>query len=42
MGTAGRKHVEERYSLHVYGPRVASLLWEIAEPGDAAPGAQKV
>lgn len=26
MGEAGRKTVEERYSLTVYGPRVASLL----------------
>lgn len=36
MGAAGRKRVEERYSLQVYGPRVASLLWEIAVRGKAA------
>ena len=33
MGAAGRKRVEERYSLQVYGPRVASLLSEIAARG---------
>jgi glycosyltransferase involved in cell wall biosynthesis len=36
MGAAGRKRVEERYSLQVYGPRVASLLSEIAARGGAA------
>jgi glycosyltransferase involved in cell wall biosynthesis len=36
MGAAGRKRVEERYSLQVYGPRVASLLSEIAAQGRAA------
>jgi glycosyltransferase involved in cell wall biosynthesis len=36
MGAAGRKRVEERYSLQVYGPRVASLLSEIAARGRAA------
>ena len=30
MGAAGRKRVEERYSLQVYGPRVASRLSELA------------
>ena len=30
MGAAGRERAEERYSLQVYGPRVASLLSEIA------------
>ena len=38
MGAAGRKRVEERYSLQVYGPRVASLLSEIAARGGAAHG----
>lgn len=33
MGAAGRKRVEERYSLQVYGPRVASLLKEVAAQG---------
>jgi glycosyltransferase involved in cell wall biosynthesis len=36
MGAAGRKRVEERYSLQVYGPRVASRLSEIAAQGRAA------
>jgi len=36
MGAAGRKRVEERYSLQVYGPRVASLLSEIATQGRPA------
>ena len=36
MGAAGRKRVEERYSLQVYGPRVASRLNEIAGRGRAA------
>lgn len=35
MGAAGRKRVEERYSLQVYGPRVASRLREIAAQGRA-------
>ena len=30
MGLAGRKRVEERYNLQVYGSRVASLLSELA------------
>ena len=42
MGQAGRKRVEERYSLQVYGPRVASLLREIAERGKTAPVPRKV
>lgn len=36
MGVAGRERVEERYSLQVYGPRVASLLSDIAARGRAA------
>lgn len=36
MGIAGRKRVEERYSLQVYGPRVAALLSEIATRGGTA------
>lgn len=36
MGTAGRKRVEERYSLQVYGPRVAALLSEVATRGGNA------
>ena len=38
MGAAGRKRVEERYSLQVYGPRVASLLSEIVSQGGPARG----
>lgn len=30
MGQAGRKKVEERYSLQVWGPRVATLLRDVA------------
>lgn len=33
MGAAGRKRVEASYSLQVYGPRVATMLREIAENG---------
>lgn len=36
MGLAGRKKVEECYSLQVYGPRVASRLSEIAAHGKSA------
>ena len=36
MGKAGRKRVEERYSLQVYGQRVAALLSEIATRGGTA------
>lgn len=35
MGLAGRKKVEESYSLQVYGPRVASRLSEIAIRGQS-------
>lgn len=35
MGQAGRKKVEESYSLQVYGPRVASRLCEIATRGQS-------
>ncbi len=30
MGAAGRRKVEERYSLQVWGPRVARLLLDAA------------
>lgn len=33
MGTAGRKKVEERYSLQVWGPRVAQMLRHVAVEG---------
>lgn len=33
MGAAGRRKVEEHYSLQVYGPKVARLLREAAEAG---------
>ena len=33
MGTAGRKKVEEHYSLQVWGPRVAQMLHRVAEEG---------
>lgn len=31
MGAAGRKKVEEHYSLHVWGPRVAQMLRQVAD-----------
>ena len=31
MGTAGRKKVEEQYSLQVWGPRVAQMLRGVVE-----------
>ncbi len=31
MGQAGRKKVEERYSLQLWGPRVAALLRDVAD-----------
>jgi hypothetical protein len=31
MGAAGRKKVEEQYSLQVWGPRVAQMLRSVAE-----------
>ncbi len=31
MGTAGRRKVEEQYSLQVWGPRVAQMLRSVAE-----------
>lgn len=31
MGAAGRKRMEERYSLQVWGPRVAALLRSVAQ-----------
>lgn len=33
MGAAGRKKVEERYSLQVWGPRVAQMLRRVADEG---------
>lgn len=33
MGSAGRKKVEQDYSLQVYGPRVAELLMDVACAG---------
>lgn len=33
MGAAGRKKVEERYSLQVWGPRVAQMLRNVIEDG---------
>lgn len=33
MGAAGRKKVEQKYSLQVYGPKVAGLLREVALSG---------
>ena len=36
MGQAGRKKVEEQYSLQVWGPRVASLLRDVADRGRAS------
>lgn len=38
MGLAGRKKVEESYSLQVYGPWVASLLSKIASRGQSVSG----
>lgn len=35
MGAAGRRKVEHRYSLQVWGPRVASLLRDVAQAGKA-------
>ncbi|TCK16749.1 glycosyltransferase involved in cell wall biosynthesis [Ancylobacter aquaticus] len=31
MGAAGRRKVEEAYSLHVWGPRLAALLADVAD-----------
>ena len=36
MGTAGRKKVEESYSLQVWGPRVAQMLRRVADEGRKA------
>lgn len=36
MGTAGRKKVEQEYSLQIYGPKVAGLLHEVALSGRAS------
>lgn len=36
MGQAGRKKVEEQYSLQVWGPRVGSLLRDVADRGRAS------
>lgn len=33
MGAAGRRKVESEYSLQVWGPRVASMLWQVVGPG---------
>ncbi len=33
MGAAGRKKVEDHYSLQVWGPRVAKMLQRVAEEG---------
>lgn len=33
MGAEGRRKVEEKYSLQVWGPRVAGMLREVAEAG---------
>jgi glycosyltransferase involved in cell wall biosynthesis len=38
MGTAGRKRVEEQYSLEVWGPKVAGMLRETAEEGKRGGG----
>jgi glycosyltransferase involved in cell wall biosynthesis len=35
MGAAGRRKVEEHYSLQVWGPRVAALLLDVAEKSRA-------
>ena len=36
MGAAGRKKVEENYSLQVWGPRVAQMLRRVADEGRKA------
>lgn len=36
MGAAGRKKVEEHYSLQVWGPRVAQMLRSVADEGRRA------
>ena len=36
MGTAGRKKVEENYSLQVWGPRLAQMLRRVADDGRKA------
>lgn len=36
MGAAGRKRVEEHYSLQVWGPRVAQMLRSVADGGRSA------
>lgn len=36
MGAAGRKKVEEHYSLQVWGPRVAQMLRNVADGGRSA------
>jgi len=33
MGAAGRKKVEDSYSLQVWGPRVAQMLRQVADEG---------
>jgi glycosyltransferase involved in cell wall biosynthesis len=37
MGQAGRRRVEEKYSLQVWGPRVAALLRQAARDGGGTP-----
>jgi glycosyltransferase involved in cell wall biosynthesis len=36
MGAAGRKKVEDSYSLEVWGPRVAQMLRQVADEGQKA------
>ena len=36
MGAAGRRKVEEHYSLQVWGPRVAQMLRSVADEGRRA------
>ena len=36
MGREGRRRVEQRYSLQIWGPRVAALLREVAETGGSS------
>jgi glycosyltransferase involved in cell wall biosynthesis len=36
MGAAGRKKVEDHYSLQVWGPRVAQMLRSVADEGRRA------